>query len=399
MIAVHQGNEKIVRMLLEYGADPLLVDRFGKRAVDRTKDPRIIGLLNAAAFEEDSVNSKHYKQKKEEVLKSYKEKIKEELRKETKNRLRLLNNQVKESAKNQLEAAETPLRKEVKRHISELTAKMNTQINQHLKKKIKEATKLEGHTEERKGLPLTERTKFPVKALKKVSTPEKRQSIKPNKDSFKSNTEKVMSPKTIHNINNIPTKVHIELKPELTKYMNQKLEELCKRLAEENKSLIDSIVESKLDELRKELKENIGKSVNNWGRIVKESTNKAINDWMKYAQKDKKDEEDYSEDRFADLKRSIKRLDKDYANMAEIASLQKGNLSTRMTNAPVNCLRCGKKPYLMNLKEKEARCMECGSVRLYTSTAIQTESQYNQVLDKKENIDVLEDIEGYDQSP
>ena len=47
MISAQQGNEAIVKILLKYGADPNLADKFGKSSFDKTSSPMISKILNS----------------------------------------------------------------------------------------------------------------------------------------------------------------------------------------------------------------------------------------------------------------------------------------------------------------------------------------------------------------
>jgi len=52
IIAAYHGHAQIVRLLLQYKADPTLKDSFGKCAIERTRDRKIIKIL------EDAENNK-----------------------------------------------------------------------------------------------------------------------------------------------------------------------------------------------------------------------------------------------------------------------------------------------------------------------------------------------------
>lgn len=57
MIATYHTHKNVVKILMERGADTNVQDTFGKRAIDRTKDPNIINLLERKPANEKSSNS------------------------------------------------------------------------------------------------------------------------------------------------------------------------------------------------------------------------------------------------------------------------------------------------------------------------------------------------------
>eukprot|EP01022_Parablepharisma_sp_SALTPOND_P001006 TRINITY_DN105419_c1_g1_i1.p1 TRINITY_DN105419_c1_g1~~TRINITY_DN105419_c1_g1_i1.p1 ORF type:complete len:678 (-),score=69.86 TRINITY_DN105419_c1_g1_i1:101-2134(-) len=339
MIAAQQGNEEVVKKLLEYRPNTNQTDKFAKKASDRAATQNICYLIQSAAIDQrisqpkvtekmsprspvagSQRGGKRVESKKRirvnlppeqtTVLSYYREKFMEQIALLSKKLSQKSAAQLEQVIQSELDKSESFLREIVGNELEIITGKMKDQIDQHVLLKTKLAAAkagigdlFEGGDNER-GHIKEVKAAFPLSPSRKVLLPkgtrfdklQKKAATKTitrlnrtidslidsKEDLLHSSKNVALSPR------NLPKEkqdIYFALKREVMVFVGAKMDEIAEGIAAENKDTIQGILRERLTAMEKELRMDVKQSVNDLGKTLKSRVDSVVSERVTRIQK------------------------------------------------------------------------------------------------------------------